>query len=213
MSSLAMAERSGADEDADGGRLAQDRGDSRASTTRRRTSGSNPGPTAIRRRGGPGSTAATPRAGVRGPRRRWPRRPGRAGSERPRAGWAPAARGGPSGALRHGGLPSPSSPWVVEPPAEAVERDVILAAELELGQAALAIAADDPGPVGSFVRGPGHHRVSRWRRDAMAQSSGRGDRVGRWGPPDVHALTPSRLFMTQPFAMSRPRGTVDVSGI
>ena len=62
----------------------------------------------------------------------------------------------------------------MDPPAEAMERDVILATELGLGQATLAIAADDLGPIGSLVGCPGNHFDSRWERGSMAQSSGQG---------------------------------------
>ena len=95
------------------------------------------------------------------------------------SGWACAC--GSGRALRlccvAEGFHRPLRPGLVEPPAEAMERDVVLAAELGLGQAALAIAADDLGPVGRLVGGPGHHVVSRWGRGAMAQSSGRRDEL------------------------------------
>jgi hypothetical protein len=42
-----------------------------------------------------------------------------------------------------------------------MERDVILTAELVLGQAALAIAMDDLGPMGSLVGGSGPRVVPR----------------------------------------------------
>ena len=50
---------------------------------------------------------------------------------------------------------------LVESSAEAMERDFASATELALGLAALAIAADDVGPVGSHVGCPGHQVVSQ----------------------------------------------------
>lgn len=118
--------------------------------------------------------------------------------------WLAIRRGATCGLSRRGGIHRPLGPELVEPPAEAVERDVVLLAELGLCQAAPAIAADDLGPVCRLLGTPGHHVVSRGGRDAMAQSSGCGDRVGRWSLPDAHFPSDSRRGMRHPSGPKRP---------